>query len=66
MHSDLEHARRTWGQVKQSLEQLERAEPETPEDTQGREAMLHLARLRASIAYGCVIAPVLGQSSCDG
>ncbi|WP_336492361.1 hypothetical protein [Methylobacterium nigriterrae] len=61
MYSDQERARHTWEQVKQDLEQLAEAEPETLEDAQRHEAMLHLARLRAYIAVGRVIA--LGRSS---
>ena len=57
MYSDLERAWQTWEEVQQGLEQLEKAEPETlPEDAHRREAMLHLARLRESIAFGRVIA----------
>jgi hypothetical protein len=56
MHSDLEHARQTLEQVKQSLNQLEHPDPQERETAQRHAAALHLARLRVSIAWGRVIA----------
>jgi len=56
MHSDLERARQTWEEAKLGLEQIEKADPQTPEDARRHEAMLHLARLRSYVALGRVIA----------
>ena len=57
MHSDLEHAQQNWKHVNEALRQLESQRPGMPEDVLARhDAELHLARLRAFIARGRVMA----------
>ena len=56
MHSDLERAGQNWQQVSQALRQFESQCSEMPSVTPRHEAELHLARLRAFIAHGRVMA----------
>ena len=56
MHSDLEHAQQNWKHVNEALRQLESQRPERPGGMPQHEAELHLARLRAFIARGRVMA----------
>ena len=56
MHSDLEHAQQNWKHVNEALRRLESQRLERPEVMPQREAELHLARLRAFIARGRVMA----------
>ena len=56
MHSDLEHARRALARMNDAVQRLESHQPKTSEDAQRHEAELHLARLRAYLARGRVIA----------
>ena len=56
MHSDLEHAQQSWKHVNEALRQLESQRLERPDVMPQHEAELHLARLRAFIARGCVMA----------
>jgi hypothetical protein len=56
MHSDLEHAQQSWEHVNEALRRLESQRLETPDVMPQQEAELHLARLRAFIARGRVMA----------
>ena len=56
MHSDLEHARQDWKHVNEALRRLESQHLEMPDVMPRHEAELHLARLRAFIARGRVMA----------
>jgi hypothetical protein len=56
MHSDLEHARQNWERASEALAQLERRHSRGADKAPRFEAELHLARLRASIAQGRVMA----------
>jgi hypothetical protein len=56
MYSDLDHARQSWEHVNEALRQLESQRPEMPDVMPHYEAELHLARLRAYIARGRVMA----------
>jgi phosphohistidine phosphatase SixA len=56
MHSDLDRARQSWEHVNEALRQLESQRPEMPDVMPQYEAELHLARLRAFIARGRVMA----------
>ena len=56
MHSDLEHARRNWERASEALAQLEERHSRGADKAPRFEAELHLARLRASIAQGRVMA----------
>lgn len=56
MHSDLEHARRALARMDEAVQRLESHQPQSPEDAHRHDAELHLARLRAYLARGRVIA----------
>ncbi|AWN39528.1 hypothetical protein [Methylobacterium durans] len=56
MHSDLEHARRAWDRAKSVVQQLESRPPDNAGEASRHQAELHLARLRAYMAQGRVIA----------
>jgi hypothetical protein len=56
MHSDLEHAQQNWKHVNEALRRLESQRLERPDVMPQHEAELHLARLRAFIARGRVMA----------
>ena len=56
MHSDLEHARQNWERAIAALSQLECGDRQETVRTPRHEAKLHLARLRATIAHGRVMA----------
>jgi hypothetical protein len=56
MHSDLEHAQQNWKHVNEALRQLESQRFEMPDVPPRHGAELHLARLRAFIARGRVMA----------
>ncbi|AWN44325.1 hypothetical protein DK389_02180 [Methylobacterium durans] len=56
MYSDLELARQAWDRAKDMVQQLESRPPDNPEEESRHQAELHLARLRAYMAQGRVIA----------
>ncbi|GJE45971.1 hypothetical protein F6X53_24335 [Methylobacterium soli] len=56
MHSDLEHARRNWERAIEIVSQLERGPGRETGGATRHEAERHVARLRAVIAQGRVMA----------
>ncbi|GJE35784.1 hypothetical protein [Methylobacterium oxalidis] len=68
MHSDLEHARQAWDRAKSVVQHLEERLPGNPEEASRHQAELHLARLRAYMAQGRVIAlerSCLAHKACE-
>ncbi|AWN44388.1 hypothetical protein DK389_05545 [Methylobacterium durans] len=66
MYSDLEHARQAWDRAKNIVQQLESRPPAKPEDASRHQAELHLARLRAYMTQGRVIALERGCLGAQG
>ncbi|GJD52476.1 hypothetical protein OPKNFCMD_5242 [Methylobacterium crusticola] len=56
MPCDLDHARRAFDRMSEAVQKLERRQPVAPEEAPRYEAELHLARLRAYVAQGRVLA----------